>query len=132
MGMLLKGHKVKEKTAVINITITNNECPAQPEEYQLTMENGVLNHTNLTLNPIYKAEHDACVTTTRKCLYSLIIGIAQGKNAKESLESMINDNKVEVTGNYQYFECILENLQKMNPNFNIIEPVVPCRKTSND
>ena len=125
MGMLLKGHKVKEKTAVINITITNNEGPAQPEKYQLTMENGVLNHTNLTLYSIYKAEPDACVTTTRRYLYSLIIGIAEGKNAIQSLKSMINDGTMEVTGNIPKFEYILENLQELKPNFNIIEPVVP-------
>lgn len=127
MGMLLKGHKVKEKTAAINITITN-EGPAQPEEYQLTMENGVLNHTILIPYPIdpIKSEPDACVTTTRKCLYSLIIGIAEGKNAVKSLKSMINDGTMEVTGNILKFEYILENLQKLNPNFNIIEPVVPC------
>lgn len=126
MGMLLEGHKVREKTAVINITIINNEGPIQSEEYQLTMENGVLNHTNLTLYPIYKAEHDACVTTTRKCLYSLVIGIAEGKNAIKILKSMINDGAMEVTGNIPKFGYILENLQKMNPNFNIVEPLVPC------
>lgn len=125
MGMLLKGNKVMKKTAVINITITNNEGPAQPEKYQLTMENGVLNHTNLIDDLIYKAEHDACVTTTRNYFYSLIIGIVEGKNAIQSLKSMINDGTMEVTGNIPKFGYILENLQELKPNFNIIEPVVP-------
>lgn len=117
MGMLLKGHEVSSKTAVIDVIITD---PNNDEKYQLTMENGVLNHTDLIQYSDYKADNpDVTVKASRDNFYQLIGTIAKSGYS----DKLLSDFNIDVEGDTEKFEIILKHLQKLNPHFNVIEPV---------
>jgi alkyl sulfatase BDS1-like metallo-beta-lactamase superfamily hydrolase len=125
MGMLLKGKEVWDEQAVIYIILDADEETNEMEKYQLDMENGALNHTNL--NFVKGSPPDLEISTTRKVFYDLIVGIASGsiKDPISYLQDMINQGLITYKGDITKFECILAHLQVLDPNFNIVEPIKP-------
>jgi alkyl sulfatase BDS1-like metallo-beta-lactamase superfamily hydrolase len=125
MGMLLKGKEVWDEQAVIYIILEVDEETNEMEKYQLDMENGVLNHTNL--NFVKGSPPDLEIQTTRKVFYDLIVGIAHGiiSNPVEVLQELIQQGLIKYKGDITKFECILAHLQTLDPNFNIVEPIKP-------
>jgi alkyl sulfatase BDS1-like metallo-beta-lactamase superfamily hydrolase len=120
MGMLLKGWEVRNEQAVIQVIFKDTN-----EKYELDMENGALNHTNLYFTR--GSSPDLVISTTLADFYGLIAGIAAGNitDPISYLHDMIQKGLIEVEGDIAKFEYILAHLQTLDPNFNIVEPIKP-------
>ena len=117
MGMLFNGVEQRTGKAVINIS-TNSD--GYIETFQLAMENGVLNHTKMDTDGNGRAETpDATVSAPRKSLYFLVAEISAGKDVDQTLQFMLKHGGMVITGDQSKFELILNNLQVMNPCFDI-------------
>jgi alkyl sulfatase BDS1-like metallo-beta-lactamase superfamily hydrolase len=106
LGIRLNGPQAAGKTMTINWNF-----PDTKEEYVLTLENGVLNHTARK----QAKDADATVTLNRAALNEVILGEA-------SLPAKIESGELKVEGNPEKLKELFSLLDKFDSRFNIVTP----------
>ncbi|MEW6659251.1 MAG: alkyl sulfatase dimerization domain-containing protein [Thermodesulfobacteriota bacterium] len=106
LGIRLNGPKAAGKTMVLNWN-----CIDTKEQYVLTLENGVLNHTAQK----QAKDADATVTLTRAALNEVILGGA-------SLDAKTAAGDIKVEGNKEKIKELFSLMDKFDQRFNIVTP----------
>ncbi|MDD2903065.1 MAG: alkyl sulfatase dimerization domain-containing protein, partial [Syntrophales bacterium] len=106
LGIRLNGPKAGGKQITLNM-----KFPDIKEEYLLTLENGVLSHTQGRQAP----KADATITITRAALNRIILG-------QSTVEKETKDGAIKITGNPKAPGELFSLMDKFDFWFNIVTP----------